>query len=451
MESLSSSNSDGRQAERIRAITRKELTESVEEVSNSWVRCAHEHRVDPGDRAAPQILAAGEIKAHREPLETLIYTARGEIDHLYGMVRAGGYALLLCDTTGSTIEHRGDENEAGQFAYWGAWLGGVWSEAIEGTNGIGTCIAEGRSVTVHREQHFRARHKSLSCSGAPVFGVDGSMIAALGVSAIDPNLSERAHGVTGALTAMAARAIEERYFRDHFRREWIVAVGMQESASAVLLAVDGHQRIVGANLAARQCFALDESGLRAGISLWRLFERNLAVFHGSRESDVLTRLVIADSAQDVPAIITGPVRSDGQQTLASKVHHSHPRFELFAYLRNPLPAARVSGGLPPAAMRRVDEYMEAHLCENIELSMLAAIANLSVFHFAREFKRSTGLSPHTYLVRKRVERAKNMLARTNCSLTEIALAVGFSDQSHLARHFRKIVGSTPKQFRWSES
>ena len=306
-------------------------------------------------------------------------------------------------------------------------------------------------MTVHREQHFRARHKSLSCSGAPVFGVDGDMIAALGVSAIDPNLSERAHGLTGALTVMAARAIEERYFRDHFRREWIVAVGMQESATAVLLAVDGHQRIVGANLAARRCFALDESGLRAGISLWRLFERNLAGFHGSRESDVPARLVIADSAQDVPAIITAPIRSDGQQTLASKVHHSHPRFELLAYLRDPLPAARASGGLPAAAMRRVDEYMEAHLTENIELSMLAAIVNLSVFHFAREFKRSTGLSPHNYLVRKRVERAKNMLARTNCSLSEIALTVGFSDQSHLARHFRKIVGSTPKQFRWSES
>jgi transcriptional regulator GlxA family with amidase domain len=94
--------------------------------------------------------------------------------------------------------------------------------------------------------------------------------------------------------------------------------------------------------------------------------------------------------------------------------------------------------------------MEAHLSDNIALPMLAKIANRSVSHFAREFKRSSGVTPHNYLIRKRVERAKAMLAHTNYSLTEIALASGFSDQSHLARHFRKIFGLTPTQFRWSQ-
>jgi transcriptional regulator GlxA family with amidase domain len=119
-------------------------------------------------------------------------------------------------------------------------------------------------------------------------------------------------------------------------------------------------------------------------------------------------------------------------------------------MRQPAPAVEARGGLPPGATRRVDEYIEAHISEKIELPMLATIANLSTYHFAREFKRSTGITPHSYLVHKRVERAKEMLARTDYSLTEIALATGFSDQSHLARHFRNIVGSTPKQFRWSQ-
>jgi transcriptional regulator of acetoin/glycerol metabolism/AraC-like DNA-binding protein len=441
-------NSRARPAEQLFAVAEKSLTGSAAaEVSNSWLRCVNEYQVDPDGRAAPQILTAGEIKSHREPLERLIFTARSEIDHLYAMIRAGGYALLLCDMTGSTIEHRGQETEAGRFAYWGTWLGGVWSESMEGTNGIGTSIAEERPVTVHREQHFRARHKDLSCSGAPVFGVDGSMIAALGVSAVDPNLSERAHGLTGALTTFAARAIEERYFRDHFRQEWIVAVGMEEDASALLLAVDGSQRIVGANRAARRYFALDESGLRAGIGLWRLFERNLALFRRSHDLDISARLVIAGSSRDVPAIITAPA---ARQSLASTVQHTHPRVELLAYMRQPAPAVEARGGLPPGATRRVDEYIEAHISEKIELPMLATIANLSTYHFAREFKRSTGITPHNYLVHKRVERAKEMLARTDYSLTEIALTTGFSDQSHLARHFRNIVGSTPKQFRWSQ-
>jgi AraC-like DNA-binding protein len=349
------------------------------------------------------------------------------------------------------IEHRGRETEASQFSYWGVWLGGVWSESIEGTNGIGTCIAEEQPVTVHRGQHFRARHENLSCSGAPVFGVDGRMIAVLDVSAINPNVSERAHGLTGTLTTAAARAIEERYFRGHFCREWIVAVEMEEGASAVLLAVDGNQRIVGANRAARRCFALGESELQAGISLWRLFERDSALFRRGYNADVAARLIIAGSYEACPAIITAPAGpSGGPRSSAGAVHYMQPRSQLLANLREPAPGARARGGLPPKAMRRIHEYVEAHISENIKLSVLATIADLSIYHFAREFKRSTGATPHDYLVCRRVQRAKEMLARTDYSLTEVALAVGFTDQSHLARHFRRIVGSTPGQYRWSQ-
>ena len=78
-------------------------------------------------------------------------------------------------------------------------------------------------------------------------------MAVLDVSAIDPGRSERAHALTGALTVNAARAIEERFFREHFHREWIVAIGAPEQgAPGMLLAVDGDQRVVGANRAARQ-------------------------------------------------------------------------------------------------------------------------------------------------------------------------------------------------------
>jgi AraC-like DNA-binding protein len=100
-------------------------------------------------------------------------------------------------------------------------------------------------------------------------------------------------------------------------------------------------------------------------------------------------------------------------------------------------------------MRRVHEYVEAHLNNRIELVELSAIAGLSVFHFAREFKQSAGVTPHYYLMRRRVERAKELLASTDLSLSEIAFATGFSDQSHFTRHFRQMIGMTPGQFRRS--
>jgi len=97
----------------------------------------------------------------------------------------------------------------------------------------------------------------------------------------------------------------------------------------------------------------------------------------------------------------------------------------------------------------VREFIEAHLEENIGVQVLASTAGLSMCHFARAFKRSEGVTPHNYLVQCRVRRAKDLLAATDLPLSEIALASGFSDQSHCARRFREHVGVTPSSYRWS--
>ena len=110
----------------------------------------------------------------------------------------------------------------------------------------------------------------------------------------------------------------------------------------------------------------------------------------------------------------------------------------------------IRGGLPPRTMRRVLEYIETHLAENISIESLAAVAGLSMFHFARTFKQSAGQTPHGYVVQCRVRRAKGMLASTDLSLSEIAVAAGFSDQSHCARRFREHVGVSPRDYRWGQ-
>lgn len=441
-----------RHAEFVLSVAQGAPTTAVPyEVSGSWLRSANLHGIDPVNSAAPSILAANELRGHREPLEKLICSANVEFDRLFTLVRSSGYALLFCDMTGSVIAHRGEETEADQFVSWGTWLGGVWSESVEGTNGIGTCIAEERPVTIHRGQHFRSRHRNLSCSGAPVFGIDGKMIAVLDVSAIDPNLSERAHGLTGTLTTAAAAAVEERYFREHFHRAWIIAAGvsLEESASPILLAVDADQQIIGANRVARRSFAFEERRLQSGISLWDLFERDVALFRPGYGNDMITCLVLAGSDEAFPAIVTPPFRAPSvRRSLVNASQYARPRGEMLGSLQSIVPQPRARGGLPPGVIRRVHEYVETHLSENVDLPVLAGVARLSTYHFAREFKQSTGTTPHHYVINKRVERAQDMLARTNYSLAEIALAVGFADQSHLSRHFRQIVGSTPREFRW---
>jgi AraC-like DNA-binding protein len=423
----------------------------IQAVSSSWQRSAKKHGLDPLDSKAPRILTSAELKHFREPLDKLISSAQEELDELYKVVREAGYAVLLCDSSGVAVAHRGENALASQFQYWGTWLGGVWSEEVEGTNGIGTCIAEERPVTVHRSQHFRSRHINLSCSGAPVFGVDGRLIAVLDVSAIDPELSERAHALTGALTVRSARAIEERFFREQFRREWIIAVAPPEGgASGMLLAIDGNQRIIGANRVARTSLMLDDRGLQAGISLWSIFERDVDLFRRQDRTDISARLLIAGSNDSRPALVTPPDHPMSASSTPTNCNlHTRPRLGSIDISMLP-PAPQAHGGLSPGAMRRVRECVEVHLGESIDLSMLAGVAGLSVHHFARQFKQSAGVTPHVYLTQKRVERAQEMLVQTDLSLAEIAFAVGFFDQGHLARHFRHMLGTTPREFRWSQ-
>ena len=418
-------------------------------LSSSWQRSTNRYGVDPADSRAPRVLTQGELKAFREPVGSLVSTAQEEIDRLYHVVRNAGYVVLFCDTAGVAVEHRGEDADASEFQHWGIWLGGIWSEEIEGTNGIGTCIAEERPITVHRSQHFRSRHINLSCSGAPIFGVNGRLMAVLDVSSLDPGRSERAHALTGALTVNSARAIEERSFREHFRHNWIVAIApSHEDEPGMLLAVDGDQHIIGANRAARTYLLLDDRGLETGVSVRTIFERDLELFRRKDETDIATQLVIAGSYDSRPALVTPPVQPFA--AWHNEALHARPRLDVIGTLGKMVPAPPAHGGLSPGAMRRVREFVDTHLSSSIDLATLASIAGTSIHHFARGFKQSANVTPHHYLVQKRVERARELLARTELSLSEIAYAVGFSDQSHLTRHFRQTLGVTPRQFRWAQ-
>jgi len=106
------------------------------------------------------------------------------------------------------------------------------------------------------------------------------------------------------------------------------------------------------------------------------------------------------------------------------------------------------GVLPQGRLRAVVDYVEEYLDASPTLEQLAAVARLSVYHFARQFKRATGLPPHQFVIRRRVERAKQLLQTGGgFSLAEVAARVGFSDQSQFTHHFKRLVGVTPGQFR----
>ena len=112
--------------------------------------------------------------------------------------------------------------------------------------------------------------------------------------------------------------------------------------------------------------------------------------------------------------------------------------------------ASADGELPRRKLHTVIEYIMESLGGNPTLEQMAAVAHLSPHHFARQFKAATGLPPHQYVIARRVERAQHLLrADGELGLVDVALRVGFSDQSKFSFHFKRIVGVTPRQFRIS--
>jgi AraC family transcriptional regulator len=109
--------------------------------------------------------------------------------------------------------------------------------------------------------------------------------------------------------------------------------------------------------------------------------------------------------------------------------------------------AAAARGLPGAALRRVLEYIDADCHRVPRLSELSALARMSAFHFARLFKQSAGVSPHRFVVGRRIDQAKVLLATEGASIAAVARAVGFRTPSHFTTVFRRTTGATPSAYR----
>lgn len=109
--------------------------------------------------------------------------------------------------------------------------------------------------------------------------------------------------------------------------------------------------------------------------------------------------------------------------------------------------AGAGGGLPGARLRRVTDYIDANLPGSLSLDELSALAHMSRFHFARLFKKSTGVSPHRFVVRRRIDRAQALVEARTLSISAIAASVGFHSLSHFSKTFHRLTGCAPTVYR----
>lgn len=226
----------------------------------SWVRSAAWYGLDPEDNRAPHTLTAAELREAREAVEPLVHAAQTSLDRLFLAVGAAGCCVLFTDRHGVPVDRRGVAADDDTFHRWGLWTGVVWSEKSEGTNGIGTCLAEERALTIHRDQHFHTRNTALSCTVAPIFDHEGRLAGALDVSSCRSDLTEGLVTLIASAVNDAARRIEAENFRRAFPSARILVIPNHERSGG-LLAIDRDELVIGASRGARLTYGLTPAQL----------------------------------------------------------------------------------------------------------------------------------------------------------------------------------------------
>ncbi|WP_347169706.1 sigma-54-dependent Fis family transcriptional regulator [Pseudomonas salmasensis] len=258
-----------RHAQQVLTVTRgQELSQgpgSDPSIARSWLRCVEDYHLDPSLTIAPTVLEHGRLLESRERLRQVLHIAGSEMNSLHQQLSGAGHAVLLTDARGVILNCVTAPSERKIFERAGLWLGADWSEACEGTNGIGTCLVERQSLTIHRDEHFRGRHTGLTCSASPVFDPHGELLAVLDVSSAREAVSRQSQFHTMALVNLSAKMIESCYFLRHFEHHWLLRFHLQAESvglfSEGLLAFDGEGRICAVNQSALNLLGQLRGGL----------------------------------------------------------------------------------------------------------------------------------------------------------------------------------------------
>lgn len=194
-----------------RRLMTSEASPARHDLIASWERCVTVHRLDPERLARPTVLTAGEFRDHHEPVADLIHQSRSEVQRLFELLAEQDYVVMLTDVHGVALTFRSTDTVLDVCSTVGVLPGSIWSEELQGTNGIGLCLQERRPLSVVMGDHFSSSLAQVSCTVAPIFGAAGQLAGTLDVTTL--RASDRAAQlVVRQLVAAAARRIENLYF-----------------------------------------------------------------------------------------------------------------------------------------------------------------------------------------------------------------------------------------------
>ena len=271
------------------------------EIGRSWNRCVNEFGIHPHSPRDTAVLSASQLRESQQQLGKVFAVAHSEIENLYELIAGTGYAVVLSDASGAILDAVADPTLKREFRQSGFWLGALWDERHEGTNGVGTCLAEGCPTTVHRGEHFRDYNARLSCSSAPVLDAYGVLLGVLDASSINSSDTREIQRHTMALVNMSASLISRYQFLTEFPDAWILRfhsrpefVGLLHEA---LVAVDGEGQVLAVNENALCQLGLNTRLRLVGHSIGEVFRFTADTLHQRAVRDAATIWPIRDAAR----------------------------------------------------------------------------------------------------------------------------------------------------------
>jgi AraC family transcriptional regulator len=247
-----------------------------------------------------------------------------------------------------------------------------------------------------------------------------------------PEISVKQHGI-GIFVEMPEPALAERLIDGRFRREQVL---------------QGDVVIVPANTWHRTSWNTAGGAIVLGLEP-KEFTRTIDEIIERDRIELIPHFATPDPlVHQIGLALKRALENSGN---ASRLYAETMTTALMVHLLQYYSAQQLTipsytGGLSKLKLQQVVDYIHTHLDGDLSLKELAAIVQMSAHYFSQLFKQSTGITPHQYVIHCRIERAKELLMQRKLTISDVAKVVGFVDQSHFHRHFKRLVGITPKAF-----
>ncbi len=397
-------------------------------IEESWQRCFRSG-VDPIRPRAP--LRSGDPVRRSARNQELLEASDAVMAQARTALSGCRTMLILADAAAEVLRTDGDDNALAAAQSVGLIYGSNWSEAARGTSGLGTALYLGDAVHVHGPEHYCRTHHIWTCSASVVRDpVDEGVLGALSVAgpseAFDPHLFPL---VLASAAGVRSALAEREALRRKQLLEYALAMLSRRTTTGLML-FDRRGRLLTVDARARSA---------------------LATLGGEDDSAPSARLLALDVCAPTGASVAPLpfwLRSRWLEPVMAREERIGTIVKLPVALQISLSR---NSGLPRYKLRRVMAYVDARIGGPISLHDLATVAGVSRFHFHRQFRKSVGVTPHEYVLRVRIERAKGLLTGSDLTVGEVSGAVGFADQSHFSNIFRKLTAMTPRSFRNSMS